>query len=353
MKKYLNFLMNKDEHHITKFKLLIEGDGDIYVSKEELLIRMEKNVSDVEYKRIESSLDLLERGKEWLYYYTKKYQPRTASILLQGSELFVFEEENKWISSFDTGNSFYLVQNLFEDFLIFDISLKGKNPYDEDCPLRFSSFLRALPKEIYMAYYYHFEGIQPLVDGNIISSGSESRFPVKRQFMRSMEEYLRSINRYNKKTKSWIENHFPGKMNTNALMLSDSNPIWGTNLSIFLDTRDNKREKEGDVFFVKVGIDDKVIYHIKNGDVENMRILSNYVEAIDLYCEHILLGKEERFDFLPYTSDFVSPSSLYPEEVYEITKEEIEWYKGDWSGDERAKWDKFAPFRKKFEYGIP
>lgn len=350
MKKYLSFLLNKDEHHIAKFKLLIEGDGEIYLSNKDLLATMNNNSSEVEHKYIESSSDLLERGKEWLYSYTQKYQPQTAKILLDGSDLFVFKADEimeGW------GSNYYLVQKLFEDFLIFDISLKGKNPYNEGFELRFSGFLRSLPKEIYMAYYYHFEGIQPMVDGDIISAGSYSRLPVKRQFIQSMENYLRSINRFNKKTKTWIENHFPGKMHTNALMLSDSNPLWGTNLSIFLDTRVNKREKDGDVFFVKVGIDDKVIYHIKDGDIENMRILSNYVEAIDKYCTHTLLGNEERFDFFPYTSDFVSPTSLYPEEVYEITKEEIELYRGDWTSDDEAKWDKFAPYRKKFEYSIP
>jgi hypothetical protein len=72
---------------------------------------------------------------------------------------------------------------------------------------------------------------------------------------------------------------------------------------MFMAAGPNPAGKEGDVFFVKNanGIQDGVIYHIKDADIENMRILSEPTEAIDLYCEHILLEKEGRFDFLPYT----------------------------------------------------
>lgn len=336
---------------ISKFKLLMENKGMVYTSKEELLTKLEDlEIDNILFKKIQASINILENGKEWLYSYTKIYQPRTTKLLFEGSEPFVYEKEALLKS---VSNSFYLVQEVFENFLVFDISPQGMNPYDQDYRSAYKEYLKALPKEIYLAYYYHFEGIQPLVDGNIISSGRESQFPVKRQFMQSMEDYLRSISRFNKKTKLLFESHFPGKMHTSALMLTDSNPLWGTNLSIFLDTRKNKREKEGDVLFVKIDIDDKVIYHIKDGDIENIRILSNYIEAVDNYCEHILLKKEGRFDFLPYTSDFISPASLYPEEVYEITSEEVEWYKGDWSDEGKAKWDKFAPYREKFDYQVP
>jgi len=72
---------------------------------------------------------------------------------------------------------------------------------------------------------------------------------------------------------------------------------------MFLDSRPTLRGKEGDVLFVKNHIQDGVIYHIKDADIENMRILSEPAEAIDRYCEHVLLEKPGRFDFLPYTSE--------------------------------------------------
>jgi len=49
--------------------------------------------------------------------------------------------------------------------------------------------------------------------------------------------------------------------------------------------------------------DTQSILHIPNGDVANMRFLVNYAEAVDRYCAHILLGEEERFDFLPFTGE--------------------------------------------------
>jgi hypothetical protein len=75
-----------------------------------------------------------------------------------------------------------------------------------------------------------------------------------------------------------------------------------TNFMLFLDSRPEGKGKEGDQLFVKTHIHDGVIYHVKDADIENMRILSNPAEAIDLYCEHVLLEKEGRFDFLPYTT---------------------------------------------------
>ena len=54
--------------------------------------------------------------------------------------------------------------------------------------------------------------------------------------------------------------------------------------------------------FVKNIMHDGVIYHIRNADIDNMRILSEPAEAIDRYCEHMLLKREGHFDFLPYTS---------------------------------------------------
>ena len=51
-----------------------------------------------------------------------------------------------------------------------------------------------------------------------------------------------------------------------------------------------------------------MVYYIRDADVANMMILADPAEAIDRYCEHVLLRNEERFDFRPWAIPFESPS---------------------------------------------
>ncbi|MGH7004607.1 MAG: hypothetical protein ACREIP_11720, partial [Alphaproteobacteria bacterium] len=95
----------------------------------------------------------------------------------------------------------------------------------------------------------------------------------------------------------WLEEHIPdarprrmhGRVSYNSFMM-------------FMAAGPNPYGRDGDVFFVKNDVQDGVIYHIKDAEIEAMRILSEPAEAIDRYCEHVLMEKEGRFDFLPYTT---------------------------------------------------
>lgn len=52
-----------------------------------------------------------------------------------------------------------------------------------------------------------------------------------------------------------------------------------------------KKRSEGDHLFVKNHIQDGVVYYIRDADVANMMILAEPAEAVDRYCEHVLLRK--------------------------------------------------------------
>lgn len=84
----------------------------------------------------------------------------------------------------------------------------------------------------------------------------------------------------------------------------DGSPSEWCSMRCFLDTRPYDLAGNcGDQFFVVDSRTDKVVYHIHNGDVENLRILlpDAVGEAMDEYCAHTLLRTEGRFDFLPYS----------------------------------------------------
>ena len=74
-----------------------------------------------------------------------------------------------------------------------------------------------------------------------------------------------------------------------------------TDFMSFLDTRYEGNENEIEItLFVKTHLKDGIVYAIQNGDIENMKILSNPAEAIDRYCEYVLMTGKTDFDFSPY-----------------------------------------------------
>lgn len=288
--------------------------------------------------------DVMKGGKEWLYEFTSMYQPRVGKILLEGSYLYYLYNINSIpVQALNGG---------IDTFVSIKRNVKGNNFSDtnnywlEHQKERGGTIREySLPKSIFKAYYYRFSGLGLTIlskgedfggfGGNILPLHSGS-------YWYSISNYLESLD-LGEKHLIFIDSHFPDKLSRHSNMLEKDDPYVG--LMCFLDTRVDRSKKEGDVFFVKTEVQDKIIYHIKDGDVENMRILSGYQEAIDRYCEHVLLGKEGRFDFLPYTIDFISPVEMYDESLYAITEEEINWWKSrDETGENDArKWDVAIP----------
>jgi len=73
-------------------------------------------------------------------------------------------------------------------------------------------------------------------------------------------------------------------------------------LGCFLDTRpDGYNGFCGDQLLAVDCNTDKTIYHIHNGDAQNIRVLRDPTQAIDSYCAHILLRKRGGFDFMSWS----------------------------------------------------
>ncbi|MDR6634243.1 hypothetical protein J2X72_003053 [Phyllobacterium sp. 1468] len=249
----------------------------------------------------------LAKGKEWLFELTCRHQPRTGALLMQGGPLFVrvsrgsavpylfdmgLEMRGKVVlmkrSSFNNNPSDAGYQALLDQI---SAHISKRDGYPRKAEDRY----RSLPPAIGAAYYNRFDGLNIPEDS---VAGIYTRllpYPIYRPW-ESFDGYLSACGRgYKKKYIPWLEERIPGMGPTKGL----SSYI---NFMMFMYAPGEPGPRKGDAFFVKNNIQDGVIYHIKDADNENMRILSEPAEAIDRYCEHVLLEKEWRFDFLPYTS---------------------------------------------------
>lgn len=260
---------------------------------------------DGEFDRRGDLVTGLSEGVDWLFELTRKYQPRTGNILTN-SECFIFGYKT---DSRQKSYLFHLATEINDQVVCIGRQFRGYNPSDYDYQKNIEKTnthltnkwgktmitterYLSLPEPIRMAYYYRFDGLNvPLTS----SVGIYSRllpFPIMRPWD-TIDNYLAGVNSSNKL--SLINDIFP-----DAQPKKKSSPY--INLMIFLDTRPNLSGKQGDIFFIKNHIQDGIIYYIKDADVDNLMILSEPIEALDRYCEHILLRKEGIFNFLPYAS---------------------------------------------------
>ena len=101
-----------------------------------------------------------------------------------------------------------------------------------------------------------------------------------------------------------LKEKVPNLYSTRPTQKEDDTAHEWCSMRCFLDTRPYGLDGNcGDQFFVVDSRTDKVVYHIHNGDVENLRVLipDAVGEAMDEYCAHTLLRTKGRFDFLPYS----------------------------------------------------
>ncbi|MBB3235304.1 hypothetical protein [Phyllobacterium endophyticum] len=251
------------------------------------------------------------KGKEWLFELTCKHQPRTGALLMAGGPLFVRVKRRS-----DGGlPALHMGLEVRDKVVLISRDFWGDNPSDPDYQAnidRITAFLTkrdgkpnhaeqrqlSLPLPIREAYYTRFDGMD-IPDDEVV--GIYSRFlpyPVGRPWQ-SWDGYLKNFRGYKKRYIPWLEDRLgivPTPFDRKYAYIS---------FMMFMAAGPNPAGREGDVFFVKNadGMQDGVIYHIKDAHIENMRILSEPAEAIDRYCEHVLLEREGRFDFLPYTSE--------------------------------------------------
>ncbi|MCB5205541.1 hypothetical protein LH464_24195 [Neorhizobium sp. T786] len=246
-------------------------------------------------------------GKEWLFGLTLKHQPRTAALLLDGGELFVRVREaaTDAIATFtmdlalEVQNKIVCINRLRFDENLSDpghqaymARLEANLTRRDGRPRKKNQRQFSLPMPLREAYYTRFDGLN-LPERPVAYPQRILPWGINRPW-ESLEGYLEGLRGYTKKYQPWFEERLP------IQRLEDRKDI---PFMAFLDTRTKLRD--GDIFFVKNTIQDGTVYHIKDDIIEDMRVLSEPAEAFDRYCEHILLGREGRFDFLPYTSPFV------------------------------------------------
>ena len=263
----------------------------------------------------------LERGKEWTFNFISKYQPRTARQLLGGSE-FKLMAEYTGASLIGTGDSYNidLVQEVNGQVVKIHRRFWGSNPDDPDyhkniertnaallkrwgfpMPLEQRQF--SLPEPLRMAYYHRIDGLRMANDCPVFGiHGWILPFASCYEWI-GIDGYLAGL-RLKKKLLPVVEEMIPGikpaekdMAYINFMMFLSS---WGTFTG--------KKRTDGDHLFVKNHIKDGVVYYIRDADVANMMILAEPAEAVDRYCEHVLLGKGGRFDFRPWAVPFESPS---------------------------------------------
>nr|WP_299498404.1 hypothetical protein [uncultured Rhizobium sp.] len=233
----------------------------------------------------------LKLGKEGLFAGMRRHQPRTARLMMEGGPLILRARRmasppKNWHVDFGL--------EVHGQMVMIERNFHGSHPSDENYVKHkyYKDIEWALPEPIVDAYYSTFCGMK-LLDN---SWGSVfGRFlPRNVNNWGLWNQYLGFFRGYKKKYIPWLLEKLP-----------ETTPERPSKHGFF-DFRcflESVPDEQGIVEFlwVKSFCDDGTIYHIRGKDVENMRILADPVEAIDLYCEHVLSRKEGSFSFLPFT----------------------------------------------------
>ena len=219
------------------------------------------------------NLTPLARGLEWIYELTAIYQPNTAQILMNASRpilAVVPEDQRTQLMQEVNGCMLNLYRNPW-----------GKNLSDPNGPKRDLAF--ALPIEIRKAYYQRCR-LSRMRDPGFDVFGS--LLPGK--YREGIENYLKTIKRKN--MFNWLQDRMPHEYAHRPAC------------SVYINTHFGQRQ--GDIILAKTYHRDHQLYWIKDGDIENARLVTDYINAFDDYCCHVLLHKPGRFDFAPYTEAF-------------------------------------------------
>lgn len=262
--------------------------GTIYEDPSEIPEVPQKDYSEPDY------LTPFRNGVLWTFEPLKRAFPKTYKSLVNDTRFFLITYNHLKNSSFE------LVLEHKRRLIKVGRRRLGNNPNDKGYNREHDIPIKAIPKEIRQAFYSRFDGL-----GVVRRLGYELYdflLPLSRSTTKTLDEMAERYNLNSNNLDLKMQNRFPiSKRTANAHTFFF--------MSAFLCTHaDNPDEPatrlNGDYLFVKHHIHDEEIYHIKDGDYENMRVLDKYVDAIDAYCEHTLEKRLEKFDFLPYTKPF-------------------------------------------------
>ena len=245
---------------------------------------------------------VLSAGTEWLFEYTKQFQPQTGNILC-GAKWFVYGR--------DRGDGIFtnhVAAEINEKIIVLNRAFRNHNPADQGYDDEIATVNRrlaarngehtkiterhlSLPEAIGKAYYWRFDGLDVPLSPAVGIYSRLLPFPIGRPWQ-AIDNYLSDIRMKNKL--SQIYDQFPGAEPKRKADLC-------TNLMIFLDARPGLKGKKGEVLFVKNHKQDGKIYCIRDGDISNIMVLKKPQMAIDEYCSYILTDNEKNFSFTEYT----------------------------------------------------
>ncbi|MDO5897875.1 hypothetical protein [Agrobacterium sp. Azo12] len=235
--------------------------------------------------------------KEILFEGLLRHQPHTANLLMNAKPLVLrarsyydkpSNSPSGWALDFglEVEGQMVMIERLYHGQNLNDPG------YEKPQPI---SLEWALPPSLRESYYTTFNGMK-VPDGEYVSVFG--RFmPRNVSNWTLWNNYLGQFRGYKKKYIPWLEERLP--------LVKPSKPSkYGYfDFRCFLESVPDEKSGEVDYLWVKSFHEDGTVYHIRGKDVENMRIVSEPAEAVDRYCEHVLLRKEGRFDFLEFTSD--------------------------------------------------
>lgn len=223
----------------------------------------------------------ISKGKHWLLELTLKFQPRTGRILLDSDGLWLRSNESS------CGPQLHMGISIDNKVIIFQRDGIGYNFSDE----KMAKFIPALdrylclPEPIRLAYYNRFNGLKipdspaPGIFGRLLPNSNGE--------WRSWDRYLEEFKGYKKLYLPWLVDRIE------SVAPKRKSATW-TNFMLFLDSRPDNKGIEGDQLFVKTHIHDGLIYHIKDADIKNMRILADPTEAIDRYMRTCFVRKRRQ-----------------------------------------------------------
>lgn len=239
------------------------------------------------------------KGKEWLFELTCLHQPRTGKLLSEGGDLFLIADK------FQNKIQFQMGLEVHGKTLLIPRGLWGSNVSDWDehggiDPSRISTFnfYHSLPRPLADAYWNRFDGIN--LPPKPVTGVAHWMLPRAMGInWEILPHFLTDRYRgYAKKLLPWFDERFP-----HLKPKRKGDPYYGFRCILetlpYDQTRSYKEVSTSgiDSLWVEIGAKEPLVYLVTNGEIDKMRVLIDPVEAVDRYCEHVLLNWIERFDF--------------------------------------------------------
>ncbi len=230
------------------------------------------------------------KGKDWLFNSLCEYQPLTGKLFMEGSDLFVGYDRQFKPAHGDLlmgGVSLYIeVENRIVSVGRSRFGSENKETMSNrlPLPLRDAYYGRGLVNGLILPV----KPCKPENNGRFLPIPISCGWPILYHcldWLKLKKQYLQML----------VE-RFELEQN------SDGNHY---GMRVFLVHFGGDAGGFSDSDILLLNQDNGNILHISNGDVGNMRFLDKYAEAVDQYCSHILMGKEERFSFIPFAGEKV------------------------------------------------